>query len=92
MHQSFVLSSYRLIRPVTNLSSLSSVYLPLRFHSSRPMATNGANGVSDSRPVFFFDIDNCVSQESLKLAIWSLIAMRSYSSIPKVGAHDFRSL
>lgn len=27
------------------------------------MATsNGANGVTDSRPVFFFDIDNCVSR------------------------------
>ncbi|CAI7650931.1 unnamed protein product [Penicillium crustosum] len=24
------------------------------------MATNGANGVSDSRPIFFFDIDNCL--------------------------------
>ncbi|CDM34467.1 unnamed protein product [Penicillium roqueforti FM164] len=29
------------------------------------MSTNAANGVSDSRPVFFFDIDNCRSSTQL---------------------------
>lgn len=91
MHRSFALSSCRLIRPIVTLSRLSPAYLPLRLHNSRSMATNGANGVSDSRPVFFFDIDNCVSQESLKLTFRSLTILCSYSSILKVSALDFRS-
>ncbi|KAK4870906.1 hypothetical protein LT330_000143 [Penicillium expansum] len=31
------------------------------------MATNGANGVSDSRPVFFFDIDNCLYSKACNI-------------------------
>ncbi|KAJ5380474.1 uncharacterized protein N7496_002902 [Penicillium cataractarum] len=53
------------------------------------MATsNGANGVTDSRPVFFFDIDNCVSQRiGLKFELIGLAENERYRSfIRKAGA------
>ncbi|KAJ5513605.1 hypothetical protein N7463_003157 [Penicillium fimorum] len=31
------------------------------------MATNGTNGVRDSRPIFFFDIDNCLYSKSCNI-------------------------
>lgn len=59
MHRAFGRFTGQFLRPVSfsPKSSLGSPFIP-RWNSTMT-AVNGANG-SDSRPVFFFDIDNCV--------------------------------
>ncbi|CAG8263621.1 unnamed protein product [Penicillium salamii] len=57
----------RFSAPVTTFSRLSFVRPSVRLCASRTMATNGTNGVNDSRPVFFFDIDNCFFVKHLDL-------------------------
>jgi len=57
MHRAFPSLSARFIRPISFFPQTALSFLPP--HRYLAMAANGANG-SDSRPVFFFDIDNCV--------------------------------
>lgn len=63
MHRSFFsLPARQFLRP-TSFISKTTIYLPRinRYSTMTADVTNGAGAGGDSRPVFFFDIDNCVS-------------------------------
>lgn len=81
----------RFSKPLVNLAKPSCIRSTFRFCNTRPMATNGSARVSDSRPVFFFDIDNCVSEDRLHMVCRTLSILICFSSFtPKVSWRNCR--